>query len=298
LENRILGLTNLKVSILGFGGAEIGFEKVSLKSVERLLGDALDAGINVVDTAECYLDSEYLIGKAISARRKDYHIFTKCGHSDENNIPDWTPNLIEKNIEDSLNRLKTDYLDLVQLHTCTADDLQKGDLIEVLIKSRNAGKVRYLGYSGDGDAALYAVKCGVFQTLQTSINIADQQSIDSILPLAVEERMGIIAKRPIANVAWKESKKSSDETIHIYSKRLSILDYDFLKDDLNKSIEIALRFTLSIPGVHTAVVGTSNSQHCLKNVKMIAAGRLPQNQFQSIRKQWSNISRGLWGGMN
>src|SRR3984885_13876089 len=80
MEQRKFGKTDMTVSVLGFGGAEIGFEGASDDTVERLLGDALDAGLNVIDTAECYMDSEEKIGKAVAHRRGDFHLFTKCGH--------------------------------------------------------------------------------------------------------------------------------------------------------------------------------------------------------------------------
>ena len=81
MERRTLGRTGLEVSALGFGGAEIGYEGASLADVERLLGSALDAGLNVIDTAECYVNSEELIGQAVSHRRDHFHLFTKCGHA-------------------------------------------------------------------------------------------------------------------------------------------------------------------------------------------------------------------------
>ena len=77
---RALGRTGLDVSVLGFGGSEIGFEGTEAATVRRLLDDALAAGLNVVDTAECYGDSESLIGAALAGRRHDVHLFTKCGH--------------------------------------------------------------------------------------------------------------------------------------------------------------------------------------------------------------------------
>ena len=73
----------MNVSVLGFGGSEIGYERASLSSVSKLLNRALDAGVNVIDTAECYVTSEELIGNAISARRGDYYLFTKCGHNED-----------------------------------------------------------------------------------------------------------------------------------------------------------------------------------------------------------------------
>ena len=81
MERRRLGKTDMDVSVLGFGGSEIGYQRVSRRTVERLLGTALDTGLNVIDTAECYDNSEALIGHAVGARRAEYHLFTKCGHS-------------------------------------------------------------------------------------------------------------------------------------------------------------------------------------------------------------------------
>jgi len=76
LERRRLGRTDMDVSVLGFGGSEIGYERVATATVTRLLGSAIDAGLNVIDTAECYESSEELIGQAIGGRRRDYHLFT------------------------------------------------------------------------------------------------------------------------------------------------------------------------------------------------------------------------------
>src|SRR4051794_32349095 len=78
MEMRKFGNTDMTVSVLGFGGAEIGFEKASPEVVDELLGGALTAGLNVIDTAECYPDSEELIGRAVSKRRKEFYLFTKC----------------------------------------------------------------------------------------------------------------------------------------------------------------------------------------------------------------------------
>ncbi len=171
MERRALGKTGMEVSVLGFGGAEIGFEKATPETVERLLGSALDAGLNVIDTGECYGSSEELIGQAVSHRRGDFFLFTKCGHASGFDLPDWDLTMLEQSINRSLERLRVDCLDLVQLHTCSEEMLRQGDVIGVLERARAAGKTRFIGYSGDNNAALYAVECGAFDTLQTSINI-------------------------------------------------------------------------------------------------------------------------------
>jgi aryl-alcohol dehydrogenase-like predicted oxidoreductase len=107
------------VSVLGFGGSEIGFERAEPGIVRRLLREALDAGLNVIDTAECYGDSEALVGQAVADRRSEYLLFTKCGHFEGTGRDDWSPASLEKSIARSLARLRTDHVDLLQLHTCT-----------------------------------------------------------------------------------------------------------------------------------------------------------------------------------
>src|SRR5256714_13349941 len=215
MEKRRLGKTDMDVSVLGFGGSEIGYEKASRETVAELLNSALDAGLNVIDTAECYHNSEELIGQAVSDRRKEFYLFTKCGHPHGfGEHADWSKDSILKSIERSLARLKTDRLDLVQLHSCSESELRKGEAIDALQTAREKGYTRYIGYSGDSRAAHYAVEWGAFDTLQTSINIADQEAIDLTLPLAREKNMGVIAKRPIANAAWKHGHKPIDSYHH------------------------------------------------------------------------------------
>lgn len=298
MERRAFGTTDMQVSILGFGGAEIGFDGVSLPVVERLLGSALDAGLNVIDTAECYGDSEELIGKAVGHRRSDYYLFTKCGHASGFGLPDWSPELLAQSIDRSLKRLNTDYVDLIQLHSCSEDMLREGTVIDVLQRAKEAGKARYIGYSGDGDAALYAVQCGAFDSLQTSLNIADQEPIELTLPEAVRRGMGVIAKRPIANAAWRTGSRPDNPYHQPYWDRLQELNYDFLQRGLPESIETALRFTLSQPGVCTMIVGTSNPERWLQNAAYANKGPLPEEQIASIRALWKQASAGKnWRGL-
>ncbi|HEX9373733.1 MAG TPA: aldo/keto reductase, partial [Roseiflexaceae bacterium] len=210
----------METSILGFGGSEIGYQRISARTVARLLGSALDAGLNVIDTAECYENSEQLIGKALGARRSQVHLFTKCGHGGGWSRADWRPSALLSSIERSLRRLATDHVDLIQLHSCSLAQLRKGDVIAALERARERGWVRYVGYSGDGEAARYAIQCGRFDTLQTSISIADQQALDLTLPPARERGMGVIAKRPLANVAWRYPRKPAEPYYQDYWSRL------------------------------------------------------------------------------
>jgi aryl-alcohol dehydrogenase-like predicted oxidoreductase len=201
---------------------------------------------------------------------------------------------LEWNIENSLRRLKVDCIDLIQLHSCSEETLRRGDVIEALRRARQAGKVRYIGYSGDGSAALYAVQCGQFDALQTSINIADQEAVDLTVPLALKHGIGVIAKRPIANGVWKSPHRPEPFYVHAYWDRLRELSYDFLQGV--RGFEVALRFTMSVPGVHTAIVGTTNPTHFRQNADSVAAGILAKDQFDEIRARWKNVAQPDWVG--
>ena len=302
MERRRLGQTDMNVSALGFGAAEIGFENVSVETVKTLLQGALDAGLNVIDTAECYGRSEELIGQAVSQRRRDFYLFSKCGHPNGvESGANWSPKSILESIGRSLQRLKTDHLDIAQLHSCSESILRDGDAIAALQTARDRGYTRYLGYSGDGQAARYAVECGAFDTLQTSINIADQEAIDLTLPLARERQIGVIAKRPIANAAWKTGHKPIDSYQHEYWQRLNTLDYEFLDQmdqpaNLASTVSIALRFTLSLSGVHCAIVGTGKADRWKENADMLEAGPLPESELQAIRARWEDVAPRTWIG--
>ncbi|TMA10548.1 MAG: aldo/keto reductase [Deltaproteobacteria bacterium] len=296
MEQRLLGRTGMLVSVLGFGGSEIGYEGISIATVTVLLNAAIDAGLNVIDTAECYVDSEELVGKAIAGRRNECYLFTKCGHPEGWGRGDWRPASILKSIERSLRRLQTDHLDLVQLHSCSLAELRQGDVLEVLQRARERGYTRFIGYSGDSQAARYAADCGQFDTLQTSVNIADQETLDRVLPIVRAKNMGVIAKRPVANVAWKTGKRPSDPYHDVYWKRLQKLKYAFLNRELNETIGIALRFTLSVPDVHTAIVGTTKPGRWQQNAALLTAGPLPQDQFEEIRARWGEVADSSWVG--
>ena len=295
MERRRLGRTDIEASVLGFGGSEIGYERVPVATVQRLLGSAFDAGLNVIDTAECYGDGEALIGRAVGDRRDEFHIFTKCGHAGGWGRPDWSVPALLASIERSVKRLRTDRIDLVQLHSCSLGELQRGDPIEALERARERGLTRYIGYSGDGDAARFAVESGRFDTLQTSISIADQEALTLTLPLARKRRMGVIAKRPLANVAWRYARKPSESYHHAYWARLRELDYSFLRDDLDAAVGVALRFTLAVPGVHTAIVGTTKPQRWQHNAALLRRP-LPARTFDTIRKRWDEVADDSWTG--
>ncbi len=287
----------MQFSVLGFGGAEIGFDdSVTQENVTQLLNSALDAGLNVIDTAAAYQSSERMIGEAVGKRRKEFYLLTKCGALDGFSCFDWTKKGIVETIEQSLRNLRTDYLDIAQLHTCSAEELRRGEVVEGLQLAREKGYTRYIGYSGDNEDARTAVEMDVFDSLQTSVNVADQIEMDATIPLAKEKQIGVIAKRPLANAVWREKERPENSYVHEYWDRIQKLEYDFLKKPLEESIGDALRFTLTIPGVSVAIVGTIKPNRWQTNADYVKRGNLSQEEFAAIRNRWREVADKDWTG--
>lgn len=295
METRPFGRTGIEVGVLGFGGSEIGFGSATQAEIDSLLNEALDAGCNVIDTAECYVDSEEKIGRAIGHRRDTFHLFTKTGHASGFSEPDWDPAMMAKQIDRSLVRLKTDRLDLIQLHSPSLESLREGTIIEVLKRAKEAGKVRFIGCSADNEPAIFAAECGAFDALQTSVNIADQEAIERHLPLAAAAGLGVVAKRPIANAAWIK-KQGPNVYGHTYWLRLQELDYPFLSLPAAEAVAIALRFTLRQPGVATAIVGTEKPGRFLANLRALQSVPEDEDLYASIVDRWKAAAPGDWVG--
>ena len=150
------GDTGLEVSRLGLGVAGISRHERRGEVAEggRVLNVALDSGINFLDTAACYGTTEELIGRTVAHRRDEYVLATKCGDVTGGSTDEpWSANIIEESIDRSLRRMRTNYVDLVQLHSCELDVLERGEAVDALVKAKEAGKTRFVGYSGDNEAA-------------------------------------------------------------------------------------------------------------------------------------------------
>jgi aryl-alcohol dehydrogenase-like predicted oxidoreductase len=280
------------VSRLGFGGAPIGFLKTERDSVTRILNLLLDQGVNVIDTAAMYEGSEELIGQAIGHRRAEFVLISKCGtESSEFSEPPWSAGRISKTVDRALRRLKTDHLDVMLLHTCELETLQKGEALSALLAARKAGKVRHVGYSGDNDAAAHAAGLADVAVIQTSVNLADQANIEAVLPAAQARKIGVMAKRPIANAAWKPTSRQPGPYGGYaleYHNRLKKMGVSPAALGIPGSAdaawpELALRFTLSHAGVHTAIIGTTNEANANANIAAAARGPLPADVVEKIR---------------
>ena len=292
MEMRAFGKTGFKVTALGYGSGPVGFLGTDKKQASDILNTLLDRGVNLIDTAAAYMGAEEVIGEAIGKRRSEYVLVSKCGREvDELGDEAWTEKVVTFTVDRALKRLKTDHLDVMLLHSCDLDTLKKGEAIGALVKAWNAGKIRFLGYSGDNEAGAYAAALDDVDVIETSVSICDQVNIEMVLPVAARRALGVLAKRPIANAAWKGA--AGQQGIYAgyaapYEERLAkmgltpaALGFKGAANDVWP--EIALRFTLSLPAVSSAIVGTTNAARIDGNIAAAEKGPLSAKTVGAIR---------------
>ena len=297
METRELGKTGLTVSRLGMGLNEIGYLALSdVATAAEVLNLALDSSISFLDTAACYGNSEELVGRAISDRRREFVLSTKAGHAVGDYAgSSWTAKTVHDSIERSLRRMRTDYLDVVHLHSCSVEILERGEVIQALQDAKHAGKTRHIGYSGDNEAAAWAVDSGLFDTLETSFNLVDQRARIRLFGSAEEQGMGIIAKRPIANAAWGAESSPSSYAAEYHRRAQLMIAEGPIAGAPDDPILLALGFVLAHKAVDTAIAGTRNPEHLKTNVRLVEQ-ELPladeaveeiRHRFEELGTSWS-----------
>ena len=295
MEKTPLGNTGLEITRLGMGLSEIGSYELTQDDVDTVggvLNAALDGGINFLDTAACYGNSEELVGRSVSGRRDEFVLASKCGHSREGfEWGDWDRRTVETSIDRSLERLQTDHIDVMQLHSCELEVLERGDVIEALLEAKRAGKVRFAGYSGDNEEALWAVESGHFDTLQTSFSVVDQRARTwEILSKADEGGMGIIIKRPIGNAVWRAAKSTSEYADEYFRRAQELAAMGDVPDEPENRIETSLGFVFSHPQVDTAILGTQNQAHMQSNIRMVESGlNVPESVTAELRERFDRV---------
>lgn len=279
MERRPLGSTGLQVSVLGFGAGPVGDAALSEEEAGRLLHGVLDAGISLIDTAPSYGLSEERIGRHLQRRRGEFVLSTKCGYGVPG-VEDWTGPCITQGIELALRRMRTDVIDVVHLHSCPVDVLERPGVVDALTRSVEQGKVRVAAYSGDNHALAHALNMGRFGSIQVSVNLFDQRAIDWGIAWAREHGVGVIAKRPLGNAAWRFSERPGAQDVALYWDRMRQMALAPHGMDWG---EFALRFAAFVPGVSACLVGTTRVENLMRNVHALGRGPLAPELVHQIR---------------
>ena len=280
IETRRLGRTGTDVTILGYGAMELRGQPhgpaISDDGAGRLLNEVLDAGINLIDTSVDYGRSEELIGRYVGHRREEYFLASKCGCLLE--VPpdtpppyphDYSPANVRADVEQSLRRLCTDRLDLVQVHMSpSVEQLATDDVIGTLSELRDEGKLRFIGMSGTLPNLPDHIAMGVFDAFQIPYS-AIQREHEDLITWAADGGAGTLIRGGVARGAPAEDKNWRIGPIGLAEgegrRRWETSDLADLLDGMSR-MEFLLRFTLSHPGLSTTIVGTANLDHLKANV--------------------------------
>jgi aryl-alcohol dehydrogenase-like predicted oxidoreductase len=299
IPQRPLGHTGLSVSVLGFGGASIGFANSGREQeFVSLVRRALELGINFFDTAPEYRRSEELLGEALRDHRAEVVLATKVGRVQTwdgyswDSYEDWSEEGVRQTIELSLRRLQTDCLDLVQLHSPPRWVLDDGAALRGLQRAQAVGQVRHIGVSADGAEAWRALKLGAFATLQVSYSILQQEPGADLLPAAVERDMGVIVKQPVANgIAEMPKRPPHPDWAWKWDVAQQMNWTELGASDASRRSEFALRWLLANPLVSTAIVGTTRLDHLEANVAAVKAGPLDAARAQRTQALYFEARR-------
>jgi aryl-alcohol dehydrogenase-like predicted oxidoreductase len=249
----------------------------------KLLQRALDLGINLIDTARVYGDSEGIIGRAIASRRPEYYLVSKVP-----TFPDVSPGERQQrminSVQESLRQLRTEQLDLLLLHTVATDDLGSGELADVLDGIQARGLTRFKGASVYGPcAALAAIGSGRFDCLQIAWNLLDRRMEAEVIRLAAEQNIGLMVRSVLMRGALTDRYQYLPESLA--PVRNAVLQCIALARRAGISLpELAYRYVLSQPGPISALVGTGRIGELEQCAKWAGRGPLDHSLLQAVRR--------------
>jgi len=291
MEKRILGKTKLQVTVLGHGAMEIrgpriwGGRPVTDEEARLILNAVLDGGINFIDTAWDYGLSEEYIGKFISHRRSEYVLATKCGctwldKGDHDETPHvWTRDNLRINIETSLKRMKTDYIDIWQLHNPTPEQVEPEDLAAFMEQVKKEGKVRHVSISSTLPHLPVFLKWGVFETFQIPYSALERDH-ELVIGKVAEAGCGVIVRGGVARGEPGAGLGGKDRWAIFEQAKL-----DELRAPNESPTTFLMRYTISHPGMHTTIVGTKIPEHLAENIKAAQAGSLPPDVYEEAKRR-------------
>jgi len=296
---RTLGQTGTDVTILGYGAMELRGEPrgpaISAEDAGRVLNAVLDGGINLIDTSIDYGTSEDFIGRYLSHRRDEYFLASKCGCPLEQpaDTPppyphDYSAANVRAGVERSLRRLRTDRLDLVQVHMSpSVETMATGQTIETLQALRDEGKIRFIGMSGILPNLPDQIAMGVFEVFQIPYS-ALQREHEELITAAAATGAGTLIRGGVARGAPAEDKGWQRGPLGLPAgegeRRWESAGIDDLLDGMSR-MEFMLRFTLSHPDLSTTIVGTSNVDHLKANLTVAEKGPLPADLYETAKQR-------------
>jgi aryl-alcohol dehydrogenase-like predicted oxidoreductase len=291
LGSRPLGETGLTVTRLGYGAMEVRGERiwsgrpVTDEQAGTILKAVVDAGITFIDTANDYGRSEAYIGQFLADRREEFELATKCGCTvvpagDHDETPhSWDRNHLLANIDDSLAKLRTDHVDLLQLHNPDVRSSEEHRVVDTLREIKDSGKARHIGISSTSPHLATYIEWGVFEAFQIPYSALERRH-ENLITAAHRAGAGIIVRGGVARGEPGQGLGSQDAWTLWRRAEL-----DEMLGDGESRTAWQLRFTLSHPAVDTIIAGTLNPKHLAENVAAAHAGPLPDDVYAEAKRR-------------
>jgi aryl-alcohol dehydrogenase-like predicted oxidoreductase len=299
IQTRALGRTGADVTILGYGAMELRGQPygpaIADEEAGRLLNAVLDGGINLIDTSIDYGRSEELIGRYLGHRRDEYFLASKCGCLLGPPPPgarppfphDYSAANVRAGVEQSLRRLGTDRLDVVQVHMSPSrGQLAASGTIETLQAMRDEGKLRFIGMSGILPNLPDQIAMGVFDVFQIPYS-AVQREHEQLITAAAGAGAGTLIRGGAARGGPAEDKNWQRGPLGLAEgegqRRWESAGLDDLLAGMSP-VEFVLRFTLSHPALSSTIVGTSSIGHLASNLAVAEQGPLPPEVYEQAKR--------------
>jgi aryl-alcohol dehydrogenase-like predicted oxidoreductase len=293
-ETRQLGQTGLSVTRLGFGAMEVRGERiwngrpVTDEQAATILEAVVDAGITFIDTANDYGRSEAYLGQFLADRRDQFALATKCGCTmvpagDHDETPhSWDRDHLLANIDDSLTKLRTDHVDLLQLHNPDVRDAEQHHVVDTLREIKESGKATHIGISATSPHLATYIEWGVFEAFQIPYSAMERRH-ENLITAAHAAGAGTIVRGGVARGEPGQGLGSQDAWA--LWERAGL---DDLLGEGESRTAWQLRFTLSHPAVDTIIAGTLNPKHLAENVAAAEAGPLPEDVYVEAKRRLDN----------
>lgn len=287
-----LGRTGLDVTKLGYGAMEVrgsriwGGRPIEDGEAETILNAVVDEGITFIDTANDYGRSEEYIGRYLAHRRDEFVLATKCGctvvrkdDTTDDTPHVWTKENLFRGLHESLERMKTDHVDLMQLHNPGVEEVEQGGLVEALQEMKQQGKVRWIGISSTNPHLETFIERGVFDSFQIPYSALEREH-EQLIQKASDSGAGVIVRGGVARGEPGSGLGAEDRWAAWEAAGL-----DELRAEGESRTAFLLRFTNSHPGMDTNIVGTKSVAHLKDNIAAAARGPLPDDVYAEAKKR-------------
>lgn len=300
LPKYTLGKTGLEVTQLGYGAFELRGPRhrearpLTDEEAARILNETLDAGINFIDTAPGYGPSEYMIGRHIGHRRSECYIATKCGAylmyagEMDKGFPGLTREHILRGVYESLQKMRTDYIDILQTHNLSPADCRDNGIVEVMQELKQRGAVRFIAASVHPFRPEFDefIEMGVFDAFQIQYSALDRRREDLIVK-AGDTGAGIIIRSGVAFGEPGEAKGRRSEDMW---RKFDEAKLDELRDPEDSRTAFLLRFVLAHPYCQTAIIGTLQPKHLAENARVVAdRGPLAADVVEEVKTRLTAV---------